>query len=348
MGDDDVDGVAFRFGVIADPQFADADDHHNFHKTSMRYYRGSLDVVKEAVEHWNSIQSPPVSLVLQLGDLIDGKAQHNGGSEQCLQRVLEEVAQCSCKEWYHAIGNHELYNFTLDELADKLDTRRRSAFEMETAGAGVQPEAREYYDWVPHEGWRFVMLHPFEQNIIEKPRSGPRYEAALKLLRKNNPNDVLKATVNWSEGLRGLQKRFVPFNGAMGSEQIAWLRRVLAHAQSKREWVVICSHLPFLQAASQGLCLLWNYDEVLEVLNDYKLPDCTPVVRLVLSGHDHNGGFAVDERSGVAHLTLASPLECWPGVETAYGVVEAFDDGRLRVRGAGKVPSVRLPPRPPQ
>lgn len=243
--------IAFRFGIIADPQYADADDHHNFKKTAVRYYRGSLDIVNEAVTHWNAVSDPPLSLMLQLGDIIDGKAQHNGGSEPCLQTVLAALDQCACKNWYHAIGNHELYNFSLDELDAKLGTRRESAFERETSAAAATLAPKEFYDWCPHEGWRFVMLHPFEQNIIEKPRKGPRYEAAIERLRQNNPNNVLDLDADWAAGLRGAQKRFVPFNGAMGSEQIAWLRRVLDHARARDEMVVVCSHLPFFRPASQ-------------------------------------------------------------------------------------------------
>lgn len=96
----------------------------------------------------------------------------------------------------------------------------------------------------------------------------------------------------------------------------------------------------------QGLCLLWNYDEVLEVLRDYKFADGTPVVRLVLSGHDHQGGFAVDRESGTAHMTVAAPLECTPGSETAFGTVDVLQDGTLVVHGHGKVPRATIPGRP--
>ena len=46
----------------------------------------------------------------------------------------------------HMIGNHELYNFSRKELAEKLNTAR---------------EGKEYYAYIPKEGWRFLVLDPY-------------------------------------------------------------------------------------------------------------------------------------------------------------------------------------------
>jgi hypothetical protein len=48
---------------------------------------------------------------------------------------------------YNLIGNHELYNFTREELAQKLNTA---------------PKGKEYYEFFPHEGWRFLVLDPYQ------------------------------------------------------------------------------------------------------------------------------------------------------------------------------------------
>lgn len=61
---------AFRFGVIADVQYADMDDSSNFAGTRTRRYRHSLRVLEEAVAYWND-QVPDAAFVAQLGDLID-------------------------------------------------------------------------------------------------------------------------------------------------------------------------------------------------------------------------------------------------------------------------------------
>ena len=98
----------FSFGVIADCQYADADDAFNFHKTSLRRYRNSLKILEEAIQSWNDLigeeeegggdvtnsnaASPSPSgrssfkFVAQLGDLLDGKAKaQKGGADEALQ-----------------------------------------------------------------------------------------------------------------------------------------------------------------------------------------------------------------------------------------------------------------------
>lgn len=55
------------------------------------------------------------------------------------------------------------------------------------------------------------------------------------------------------------------------------------------------------------------------------------------AGHDHDGGYAVDEM-GVHHMVPAAPLECVVG-EDAFGHVEVLPDDRgLRVVWSGKLP----------
>ena len=55
----------FKFGVIADIQFADKDMRIN------RHYRTSILRLRESVEYFN--ESPP-GFVIQVGDVIDGYA----------------------------------------------------------------------------------------------------------------------------------------------------------------------------------------------------------------------------------------------------------------------------------
>ena len=60
------------------------------------------------------------------------------------------------------------------------------------------------------------------------------------------------------------------------------------------------------------------------------------VVALVLSGHDHDGGFAVDAH-GLPHLTLPSPMETpLPGAALAHATLHFFAD-RIVVAGRGRI-----------
>eukprot|EP00592_Proboscia_alata_P022784 CAMPEP_0194413074 /NCGR_PEP_ID=MMETSP0176-20130528/11570_1 /TAXON_ID=216777 /ORGANISM="Proboscia alata, Strain PI-D3" /LENGTH=103 /DNA_ID=CAMNT_0039216197 /DNA_START=9 /DNA_END=316 /DNA_ORIENTATION=- len=45
------------FGVIADVQWADADDGYNYGRTVKRCFRGSLRTLDRAVDWWNNLPS---------------------------------------------------------------------------------------------------------------------------------------------------------------------------------------------------------------------------------------------------------------------------------------------------
>lgn len=81
----------FSFGVIADVQYADADDGSDFHQTVVRRYRNSLHIVNKAVDDWLEQEQRlgyPIQLLAQLGDLLDGRCQEKEDNrDACLQNV---------------------------------------------------------------------------------------------------------------------------------------------------------------------------------------------------------------------------------------------------------------------
>ena len=110
-----------RIGIIADLQYADADEGHNFSRTVTRRYRHSIEVLHRACAAWYSTVSsnekggitcnaddnstmtphtrrdtPSVSCVLQLGDFIDGKCQQHpkgGGSLGALAEMTDVISE---------------------------------------------------------------------------------------------------------------------------------------------------------------------------------------------------------------------------------------------------------------
>ena len=44
----------FRFGLLGDIQYADADDAWDFDRTHLRHYRGALNSVRAAIKAWNA------------------------------------------------------------------------------------------------------------------------------------------------------------------------------------------------------------------------------------------------------------------------------------------------------
>ena len=71
----------FSFGIIADVQYADIDDGHNYTRTKGRYYRNSVNLLTEAIKCWNNM-SPKPSFIFQLGDLIDRHKRRQEGRSQ--------------------------------------------------------------------------------------------------------------------------------------------------------------------------------------------------------------------------------------------------------------------------
>lgn len=138
----------FRFGIIADVQYADKDDGTNFLGTVRRYYRPARRALQDAVSAWNQI--PDLRFIAQLGDVIDGCNHDNGTTDKAIQEVMSDLDQCNCKAFLHCMGNHEYYSWTRETIG-----------KTRLCGPGGEP-AGTYYDYVPHGGWRCLVLDPYD------------------------------------------------------------------------------------------------------------------------------------------------------------------------------------------
>jgi len=299
----------FCFGVIADVQYADIEDGWDFHHIQQRRYRGALGILKEAAQKWK-LQG--ISLVVQLGDIIDGKCAI---FKQTASAFAQVQAQLEGFTVHNLIGNHELYNFTRSQYDQFLNSNPDRS-----DNSGVL-----YYHFSPHPGWRFVFLDPYEFSILNPDTRSD----AVTYLRQYNPNDV-ERNVDWIGGLYGLDRRFVPYNGLISSTQLAWLRLVLENATSNQEKVLIMSHIPVCPGSCQDTTLLWNYDEVLAILHQF------PCIKAFLAGHDHSGGYKEDDHH-IHHKTFESPLEA-PEGSSAFGIIHVYTD-KLVLHGEGTVES---------
>ena len=100
-----------------------------------------------------------------------------------------------------------------------------------------------------------VVLDSFDISTIEG-LSQENTERAGQILSKNNPNDLKSS---WSLGLEGTDRRYVPMNGALSSDQLAWLEETLTRAAQQEETAIVLCHVPLHPQAANNLCLLWNY-----------------------------------------------------------------------------------------
>ena len=310
---------ALRIGCVADVQWADADDGWNYDRTNRRRYRGALAMLERAVAYWNRERC---AFVAQLGDLIDGQNARSGASARALDAALSALARCETTAALdgvgvggvvHLIGNHELYNFDRAELAARLHT-------------APEPGRVEYYSFAPAPGWRVLVLDPYQDAVIGWPHESAKGAAARAFLSAQNPN--IASGGDWTAGLRGDARRFVPYNGGFGAEQIAWLRSALERARADGERALVLSHVVLHPRACDGSTMAWDCDAALGVLGE---PSLSGVVVAVLCGHDHKAGYARDAATGIHHLTFQSPLN--RGDDGAcFGVVDVYEE-RLELRG---------------
>ncbi|CAO2200378.1 unnamed protein product [Urochloa humidicola] len=304
----------FSFGVIADVQYADIPDGRSFLGVP-RYYRHSLSVLRRAVQSWNTAAGD-VRFCVNFGDIVDGTCPRDR-SLSAVRAVAREFDAFRGGPSYHMLGNHCLYNLPRADLVSEL--------RMPSSYPGVA-----YYHLSPWPGYRFVVLDAYDFSAVGRPRDHPVAAAARAFLEARNPN----ADKNSPARLVGTDRRFVMFNGGVGGAQLRWLDGVLRGAAACGEKAVVCSHLPMHPAAASHTGLMWNYEEVLNVVRRHG--DC---VVACLAGHDHRGGYAVDDH-GVHHRTLEAALECPPGTD-AFGRVEVYPD-RLRLVGSDRMASTEM------
>lgn len=287
----------FSFGVISDVQYADIPDGRSFLGTP-RYYRHSILVLKRAVQSWNNQQK--LKFALNFGDIVDGFCPKDQ-SLSSIKKVVGEFDNFNGPV-YHMIGNHCLYNLPRKELLPLLKIPKPD-------------EGRAYYDFSPTPNFRFVVLDGYDISAIGWPQDHPKSVEALEILSQRNPN----ADKNSPSGLVGLERRYLMFNGGVGKEQLKWLDGILQEATHLKQKVIVCCHLPLDPGATSFAALLWNYEEVMDLIHNY---NC---VKVCLAGHNHTGGYAIDSH-GIHHRVLEAALECPPGRD-AFGYVDVYDDG---------------------
>jgi len=143
----------FRFGVIADVQYADKEPQ------GKRCYRAALDKLRACVGQLNQ---QDLAFVVNLGDLIDG---HGAASAAELATVTGVLAQLKAPV-RHVIGNHCLE-------VDRPTLLK--ALKLESS----------YYEFQV-QGWRFVVLDGMDISV-KAPKGSPEARQAQQYLARS-PN----------------------------------------------------------------------------------------------------------------------------------------------------------------
>ncbi|KAF6003881.1 hypothetical protein F1559_003246 [Cyanidiococcus yangmingshanensis] len=114
--------------------------------------------------------------------------------------------------------------------------------------------------------------------------------------------------------------------------QLVWLEGVLTECRTRREFALVVGHVPIAPGSAAPSLLLWNYEEVMTLFRAYR-----DVVKLVLAGHEHDGGYA--QVDGIHYLTLPGLVNAAEGDDNAYAILELMGHSFARLHGFGRVPS---------
>ena len=145
---------------------------------------------------------------------------------------------------YHALGNHDF------DVADKWKSKVPERMGMQA----------RYYDFVL-EGWHFIVLDGNDVSFHAYPKDSSEYREAEVYYKEN-------------------KIRSPKWNGAVGKEQVAWMRKILEAAQEKGEKVVLYCHFPVYPADPHNL---WNAVEIVSILEKFSC------VKAYINGHNHKG-----------------------------------------------------------
>lgn len=144
------DGPLFRFGVVADPQYAPVVPNLKLN----RYYSNSLWKLSEAIEAFNK---EDLQFVATLGDIID----RHWDSYNHILPLYDKLRH----DHFFLLGNHDF-----DIAAEYLTSVTRTV--------GME---KAYYDFAGG-GYRFIVLDGNDVSLFAPPKDDPRREVAARRL----------------------------------------------------------------------------------------------------------------------------------------------------------------------
>jgi len=163
----------FRFGLLADVQYADKDD------SGTRRYRTSVQRLAECVADLNE---QPIEFAVQLGDIIDGAATLEDSLAD-LELVMTEVEKLDVP-MHHVLGNHCLA-VPRENLLPRLDV--------------TLP-----YRSFAKGGWRFLILDSLDVSTCGWPVGHERHTQAGNWMA-THPSEQYPNSKPWNGALGNQQ-----------------------------------------------------------------------------------------------------------------------------------------------
>jgi len=189
------------------------------------------------------------------------------------------------KPHHHVLGNHD---FSVDD-EKKIDVPTKLGLPS------------KYYDFNVKD-WRFIVLDGNDISFHAYPKHSENYKLAKEYYETNK----IKSP-EW--------------NGAIGEDQLNWLKSKLKKASKNGEKVVLYCHFPVYP---ENIHNLWNANQIIKIIEDY------PCVKAYINGHNHEGNY--ESKNGVHYLTLKGMVDT---KQSSYAVIEV-DSNNLKIIGFGR------------
>eukprot|EP00210_Caulerpa_lentillifera_P004410 g4207.t1 len=141
-----------------------------------------------------------------------------------------------------------------------------------------------YYSLMINDEWRLIVLDT--NDLGHHAWNAPQIEETKQFLEEHSPEDF-PSVQRW--------------NGGIASQQMNWLVDVLERSKVNNEKVIVACHHPVGEGSARLTHMAWNYSQISSILLE------SGIVHLVLSGHDHPGGY--NKLNGTHFLTLHSVVE---------------------------------------
>ncbi|PRP85016.1 hypothetical protein PROFUN_07304 [Planoprotostelium fungivorum] len=289
----------FRFGMASDVQYA---GKTNIDSATLHLgpdFRLDKDIEVHSGDVCYYRDSLPK--LEDVGDIIDGNLTVEA-TKRDLESVLERFERVQCPTLHHVIGNHCL-QLPRDYLLSRLKIEK------------------PYHSFLMQEGWRGVILDGSDISLYGWKQDEENYRQAKEYLDTHDLSQYPSAS-SWNAGIGEVQKQ--------------WLRDTLKKAKEDGERCIVFCHYPLLPEAALPTHLLWNGQEIADILGDLNFER---TVVAYFCGHLHRGGYVL-AGNRVHHYTVKGIVECPPG-ENVGAIVEVHAD-HLFVRGFGQVEDQRL------
>jgi predicted phosphodiesterase len=186
---------------------------------------------------------------------------------------------------YHVLGNHD---FSVSD-EKKNDVPKKMGL------------SSRYYDF-EQNGWRFIVLDGNDISFHAYPSNSKNYEHASEYYVQNSVESP-----KW--------------NGAIGTEQLAWLKNVLEKSTSEEEKVILYCHFPIYP---ENVHNLWNAEEIIKLLEQFSC------VKAYINGHNHAGNY--DVKQGIHYLTIKGMVDT---EQSSYAIITVNDE-LIKVTGYGR------------